>query len=207
MTHVESDLRKVSDDGVGVERFAGCGRHNRKRETARGFGCLQALRSVLDHEAAARIGAQPAGRLEERLGMRLPVHHVIDRHQYRGWHEPGGRDASCRQRYGARCGDGVLGTDQGRQSLGRAGEDHNVVKVGHFQLGDPQRSGLLQVLRDPSAYHRSRGRAMVQKQVHRGKPVFAFPSGPGPENRWGRIDQRSIQVEDDRLEDLIGKLA
>ena len=48
---------------------------------------------------------------------------------------------------------------------------------------------------------------MVHEQVHRGEPVFAAPGGPGPDDRRGRIDQRSIQVEDDRLKDLIGQFA
>jgi hypothetical protein len=40
-----------------------------------------------------------------------------------------------------------------------------------------------------------------------GEPIFASPSVPSTIHGWSGIDERSIQIEDDSLEDLFGQSA
>ena len=43
---------------------------------------------------------------------------------------------------------------------------------------------------------------MVPLQIQRGNPILAGPRGPGPHHCRSGINERSIQVKDDSLEDL-----
>jgi hypothetical protein len=79
---LEFHLGKVVDNPVGVQLFARCRGDDGQREAAGGLGRFQALRSVLDHEAALWINAKSACRLQERFRMWLAIHDVIRGHQH-----------------------------------------------------------------------------------------------------------------------------
>lgn len=170
------------------------------RAHASGASSFESSWCILDHDAISRRNAQSRRRGEIALGVRLAARDVVARDEYlwkwqANMSEPQSRDWSCagchhgprvrreRGHQGVRAGHGAQPSRC--RGLHRDERRHFHVDV---EMGRNRAYGVL----NPTALRPSQDMAGVEAASDR-------PVGADPTNAFSRIDEHTIEVEEERI--------
>ncbi len=152
---------------------------------------------ILEHQAVARIDAEPLCAKPEAVGGRLATGNVFRRNDDRGDRNAGSLHACKRQRTWRRGDDGPAFARQRLEKRHGAGDRDNAIQIGG--LGLQQQVGLVRRVdawKGKVGDGLDRPHAVDRRQEGRNvETVPACPIAPHPLRRGDGIDQGAVHVE------------